>query len=416
MSEYEITGGNKLYGEYKLQRAKNSVLTLICASVLTRGETLILDCPKIEDVVTLVKIMRRIGAEAEWTDEGLYLDTKNVYSTSIPDKLSCMLRASLFLVGPLLARFRTASLLNPGGCTIGSRPVDIHIEGLERLGAVVGNDDGRLDFYAGKLTGNRVRLRYPSVGATENIMMCATLAEGQTIIENCAQEPEIKDLQDYLNLCGAKISGAGTGKIYVYGVERLNGGISYRPISDRIECGSIMLAALAAGGEVLIDGANAGNICILKEKLQNNACKIDIYYDKIYMYTEGRPKGFGSVVTAPFPQFATDLHPQLAACASVADGKTRITETVFDSRFKYVDQLKKFGADLSVNGNTVTITGGRIHRAETTATDLRGGMALVIAALAAEGRSIVKDVFHIERGYERLEQRLSALGAKINKR
>ena len=244
-------------------------------------------------------------------------------------------------------------------------------------------------------------------------MTCAVLASGETVLENCAREPEIKDLQDYLNLCGAKITGAGTGKITVFGVEKLHGGVSFRPIADRIEAGSIMLAALAVGGEIVLSGINVENILNLTEKICDNACKISIYNDKIYLKITGRPKGFGQVVTAPYPGFPTDLHPQLAACAAVADGKTVITETVFDSRFKYADQLARFGADIKAEAGSVKIVGKKLYGATATATDLRGGMALVIAAMSAEGRSIIRDVSHIERGYENLPEKLSALGADV---
>ena len=413
MAEYEIIGGKKLCGEYTLQRAKNSALAIMCASVMCRGETYIEKCPNISDVFTLSKILKRLGAVTETDSGGLYIDARNVYLTTIPEKLSEKLRASLFLVGPLIARFKSASFFSPGGCSIGTRPIDIHIDGLKALGAKVGHRENRLDFFAPKLTGGRIRLKYPSVGATENLMSCAVLAAGETVIENCAREPEIKDLQDYLNLCGAKIFGAGTGKITVCGVEKLHGGVSFEPIADRIEAGSLILAALAVGGEMTISGLKAENILNLTEKICDNACKISIYNDKIYIKIDGRPKGFGHVVTAPYPGFPTDLHPQLAACAATADGRTSITETVFDSRFKYVDRLIRFGADMRVEKDRVEITGKKLHGAQATATDLRGGMALVIAAMAAEGRSIIKDVSHIERGYERLPEKLSALGADV---
>lgn len=263
MAEYKISGGRRLYGEYTVQRAKNSALTIICASVLTGGETLIVDCPKIDDVNNLIKIMRRIGAVAEWTTDGLYLNTKNVYCTEIPPKLSGELRASLFLVGPLLARFKTVCFSGPGGCSRGTRPIDIHLDGLRALGADVGVSDGRINFFATGLRGRNIKLKYPSVGATENVVMCAAFADGQTVIENCAKEPEIVDLQTYLNLCGAKIAGAGTSKICVTGVKKLEGGKAFRPIADRIEAGSALLTVLSCGGEVALLGADPENICVL---------------------------------------------------------------------------------------------------------------------------------------------------------
>lgn len=413
MSKYEITGGNALYGEYAVQRAKNSALTIMSASILTRGEVTIKNCPKIADVITLSKIMRKLGAIVEWDGDDLNLDVKNIYTTRVNEKLSEQLRASLFLVGPLLARFKTVSFARPGGCAIGSRPIDIHIDGFKRLGAVMGGDDERINFFATRLSGARIRLKYPSVGATENIMSCAALADGETVIENCAREPEVVDLQNFLNACGARIVGAGSGVIRVYGVEKLVGGVTYEPIFDRIECGSLLLTVLSTGGKVTLKGVNAQIISNLLEKISNNTCKVTVYNDRIYINSSSRPCGFGNVVTAPYPLFPTDLHPQLIACACSGEGKTVLTETVFDSRFAYVDQLKKFGANVRVDGSDVSVEGGRLSGAEVFATDLRGGMALVIGALSANGRSVVHGVEHIERGYSNLHKKLGALGAQI---
>ena len=416
MSKYEITGGRKLYGEYHVQRAKNSVLALVCAATLVKGQVLLRECPHLADVENLVKIIRKTGARAEWQKEGLLIDASGVYLTVLPEKLCKELRASLFLVGPLLARFKTVSYSSPGGCSIGTRPIDIHLDALKALGANIAIRDGWFNFFAPKPVGANVKLKYPSVGATENAIMFATLAEGVTVIENCAKEPEIVDLQNFLNACGARIVGAGTSIIKIDGVKKLVGGVEFMPMFDRIEAGSVLLTVLSTGGKVAVKGAIAENIYALVQKISNNACKLDISDDRIYIEASGEATSFGEVVTAPYPNFATDLHPQLAACAAAAAGRTEIIETVFDKRFDYCNALRRFGADVAVYGNRAVINGKRLFGANAAATDLRGGMALVIAALKAEGRSYISDVHVIERGYERLHEKLALLGAEIKKK
>ncbi len=413
MSKFEISGGRKLYGEYVLQKAKNSVLTLMCASILTRDEVLIKDCPKISDVETMAKILKKIGAKVEWRDNGLYINTKYIFSTKLPERLTGEVRASFFLIGALLSRFKTASIGQPGGCSIGTRPIDIHLDGLRALGCEISCNENRMNFYAKELRGANIRLKYPSVGATENLMMASVFANGITVIENVAKEPEIKDLQDFLNLCGAKIVGAGSSVIKVEGVSFLTGGIEFTPIADRIECGSILLTVLSTGGEVNIVGGKAENVCNLLEKINNNTCKIYTSNDNIYIKAEKQHIGYGKVITAPYPLFATDLHPQLIASAISADGRTELYETVFDSRFSYAEELKKFGANIEIKDNRIIVLGTKIHPAKVYAKDLRGGMAQVIAGLTAEGISQVLDIHHIERGYENLQKKLTLLGAKI---
>lgn len=413
MAKYLIGGGKRLVGEVRVQRAKNSALTLIAASVLIRGAVKIVGCPRINDVFVMVRILERIGARCEFLSDALIIDCSHIYTTKLPDKLTGEVRASFFITGALLSRFKTASLIRPGGCNIGARPIDIHLEGLKALGANCGESDCRLNFYAEKLCGVNFRLKYPSVGATENLMMAATLAEGVTVLENCAREPEIKDLQDFLNMCGAKITGAGTRKITICGVKSLHGGIEFIPIADRIEAGTYLLAALACGGEVSIKGVKSENISPLIEKIKNNTCKLYLDSDNIYITAVGTPIGFGNVVTAPYPLFPTDLQPQLTAVAASANGRTVVTETVFDSRFRYVDELIKMGADVAVAGDTAVINGKRLFGAEVAATDLRGGAALTIAALAAEGRTTLSGIEHLERGYEGFFEKLKNFGADI---
>ena len=415
MSKYLITGGNRLYGKVKVQRAKNSVLTLIAASILVKGEVKIIDCPKINDVFTMVKILKRIGATASFDNSDLCIDCTNIYSSKLPDRHSGEVRASFFTVGALLSRFKTGSVMRPGGCNIGARPIDIHIEGLLALGASYGEENCRLDFYAPALKGKAFRLRYPSVGATENLIMAATLSEGVTVLENCAREPEIEDLQNFLNACGAKISGAGTPRVTIVGVKDLHGGVEFLPIADRIEAGTFLLAALNCGGEIELNNIYHKNILSLIQKFHNNTCKIHIKNDNIIIMGIGRTMPFGRVVTAPYPNFPTDLQPQLTAVAASAEGKTVVTETVFDDRFGFTDELKRMGADITVNGNTAVIFGRPLHGAEVFAKDLRGGAALTLAGLKAEGETLLHGVEHLERGYEDFVGKLVSLGANIKR-
>ena len=412
---YLITGGKRLYGEVRVQRAKNSVLTLMAASLMIKGKVKIRGCPVISDVITMEKIIKRIGGQTRFTKDGLELDCRNVFTTTLPEKLTGEVRASFFTVGALLTRFKTVTLCRPGGCDIGTRPIDIHLEGLAALGASFSESNGRLGIYANKLKGVNFRLRYPSVGATENLIMAATLADGVTVLDNCAREPEIKDLQAFLNSCGAKISGAGTSKIKIVGVEKLCADVEFTPIADRIEAGTFLLCALSCGGEVQVKGVNYENILPLIEKIKNNTCKIYIENDNINIKSIGRPVSFGSVVTAPYPLFPTDLQPQLSAVACAAQGKTVITETVFDNRFGYAEELCKMGAKMTVAGNVAVIEGTCLFGADVTAKDLRGGAALTIAGLSALGESKLSGVEHLERGYEDLFGKLLSLGASIKR-
>ncbi len=416
MADYVINGGKRLEGEINVQKAKNSVLALISASILLSGETLIKDCPRISDVFIMLKILRRIGAKTYFCGTDLYIDTKDIFSTRLPEKLSSEVRASLFLVGPLLARFRQATIYRAGGCNIGERPIDIHLDGLKRLGADVEEGENKLKFHAKRVVGAEIKLKYPSVGATENLMMASIFCDGVTILKNCAKEPEICDLQDFLNLAGAKIKGAGTSTIKIEGVKSLSSGVCFKPMFDRIEAGTFLLSALSCGGEINLKGVKSKNVFALLQKIQNNACKIYINNDNIYIKANNRHKGFGNVVTAPYPRFPTDLQPQITACACVGEGRTFITETVFDCRFSYAKELKKMGANIKIGDCRLEIQGGFLFGAEVEAKDLRGGAALVIAGLSAQGKTIVSNVEHIERGYQDFLEKLSSLGADIKRR
>lgn len=413
MRELIIDGGRKLSGEIKISRAKNSVLALMAASLMIRGEVFINECPAIGDVIVMAEILRSLGAKVVFYSDGAYINASDVFSTNLKKNLTQKIRASFFTVGALVSRFKVARVPLPGGCKIGSRPVDIHLEALKAIGIASFETDEALNFFAQNLTGGNVVLRYPSVGATENVMMAATLADGITVIRNAAREPEVVDLQRFLRQAGANISGAGTDVIRIDGVKKLNGGFAFTPIEDRIETGTYLLATLSAGGEALLKGASLGNILPLIEKIRYNTCQLIQKNDNIYIQTLSARAGYGKIITAPYPGFPTDLHPQLIAAACSAQGKTTLTEAVFENRTAYVGELKKTGADVRTNGRDVCVIGKHIFGAEMTAEDLRGGAALIVAALGAEGRSVVKGMEHVERGYLDIEKKLAALGARV---
>lgn len=415
--KYYVNGGNKLVGEITTQSAKNSVVALICATILTCGDVYIKKCPMIYDVLSLTRILRKMGAKVNFDNDCLYINTDNMTSACLPDKQTKNLRASLFMTGALLSRFGNASLCKPGGCVIGERPIDIHIDALKKLGAKFSEENGKYYFSCDKLKGTSIRLKYPSVGATENVMMAAVLASGVTVIENCAREPEIVDLQNFLNLMGAKIIGAGTRFMRIEGVKKLHG-IEYTPIPDRIETGTFLLAVACCGGELEIKGTSTQNIYSLIEKLSNNACKIQANNDNIYIRVNNRVSGFGEIITSPYPGFPTDLQPILVSCASATQlgSRTSVKETVFEDRFKYVEGLRQMGANVQICGDRLVVVGSNLHGAKVFAPDLRGGAGLCIAGLVAEGTSEICNVKVIERGYENFVKKLSSIGAKIERK
>lgn len=416
MEKFIICGGNKLYGKVNIQSAKNSVLPLISASIIANGKTRIKNCPKIKDVFVMCDILRAIGGKAEFDGEDLTIDTRNVNNWRLPSDLTGQIRSSLFLVGALIHRFGYVSIKMPGGCKIGARPIDIHIDALKSFGIGVKEDD-EIIFTAKSLKNATVFLRFPSVGATENAVMVAVGRDGVSKIKNCAKEPEIVDLQNYLNAVGCKVSGAGTSEITVEGVKTIKcDEIEFLPTKDRIEVGTFILATACTGGEIQLDEEDIQISYPLMKIFEDNTCKITYISDKIYNIAFNQPlKGFGRVITGPYPDFPTDLQPQLTACACSANGLTAVVEKVFPERFSYAEELKILGADLSVHGNSCLIQGGCLHGGKVIAGDLRGGAALVIGALIAEGQTEVKGVGHIDRGYFKLEDKLSLLGAKIKR-
>ena len=415
MDKFIIDGGNRIYGSVRIDRAKNSLLPIICAAAAVDGRCFIEDFPTYGDTETMLEIITALGGAAVKENGGVAIDASGIKTGIFPGELFGRIRASVFMLGGVLARLGYAETVLPGGCRIGDRPVDIHLSALEKMGAAIKEEGGRLICRCDGLKGAKIYLRYPSVGATENVMIAASIASGVTEINNAAREPEIKDLADFLISCGAKIYGAGEKTIVIEGVKRLKG-TSYRPIADRIEGGTFYLAAVILGGEAEICGVSAQNISAIISKTENSACKIYSFNDKIYLKCKGANKNPGLIRTGPYPQFPTDLQAQTAAYMSAAQGVGLLEDTVFPSRFGYVPELKKLGAKITVNGSRARIEGTEdLYGAEVAAEDLRGGAGLTLACLKARGRSVLRGVEHIDRGYDKFEKKLSALGLKIER-
>lgn len=416
MERFVINGGKKLYGKVKIRSAKNSVLPLIAASMMNDGVTYIRNCPKIRDVLTMTEIFGRLGGTYYFDDDTLVLNAKNLRSFVLPENLTGEIRASVFMTGALISRFGMAEIIKPGGCNIGMRPIDIHINALKSLNIAV-TESEKITFDGTKASSGSIMLRYPSVGATENAVMAAVRLKGTTVIYNCAKEPEISDLQNYLNMLGANVRGAGSGTITIEGVEKLkNNEIVFTPCRDRIEVGTYLLCGVCAGGEIEFDGLKIEESLCLFKIIGRNACKIYRKDDKIHnvIFYKGA-EGFGKINAEPYPGFPTDLQPQITAAACFMKGLTVVEDKVFRSRFSYAEELKKMGADLRVLENVCIVSGGKLHGATVSANDLRGGAALSAAALGADGKTTVLNVFHIDRGYENFDGNLKNLGADITR-
>ncbi len=415
MDRYIIDGGEKLYGIVEIQSAKNTVLPLLAASVLTDEPVKIRGVPPITDVENMLRILSEVGCKIKRQKEYTVIDGSNAASHEIPTRLTKELRSSVFMLGSVLTRFHRAKISYPGGCDIGLRPIDLHLSGLKRLGVEIIEKDGFIHCEAKRLVGAEILLDFPSVGATENILLAAVKAEGITVLRNAAKEPEIVDLQNFLNAMGGKVRGAGGSTIVVEGVKRLHG-VEYTPIGDRIEAGTYLIGAAACGGEIETRGVPPENITALLHKLRENGCKIHIKNDRIVLRSSGRLQAVDLVETSPFPGFPTDLQAQYAALSATAKGATLVVENLFETRYRYASELKRMGADITVRDRTALIRGvEKLHGAYVTAGDLRGGAALVLAALCAEGQSTVANLSHVDRGYADFEGKLRKLGAKIRR-
>jgi UDP-N-acetylglucosamine 1-carboxyvinyltransferase len=408
-----IEGGHRLTGTLRVHGAKNAALPILAASVMAHGESIIEDVPDLQDIRVMVQILKELGADVTMENRAIRVRATGLTSTEVPESLMRQMRSSIFLMGPILARYGQVRVSTPGGCTIGSRPIDLHLKGLEALGATIVEKHGFIDCTATSLRGANLYLDLPSVGATENLIMAAVLAEGTTVISNAAREPEILDLCNYLNKMGAKIYGAGEATVVVHGVDRLEGSC-HQIIPDRIVTGTMMLATAITQGEVLLTNTVPGDLGVVISKLREAGVFVATDGDQIKLRAEGRPKSIDRIQTAYHPGFPTDLQSPFMALMTLAEGTSVITESIFEGRFKHVSELRRMGAKIKVDLRTAFIEGvPELTGAAVEATDLRAGAALVIAGLAANGMTYVENVHHIDRGYERIEELFTSLGAKI---
>lgn len=416
MEKLIIHGGHELHGRVKISGAKNAVLPIIAATLLAQDKPCVLDeVPYLNDVCTIAEVLRQLGAKVDFNRQQhtLFVDSTVLKTVDAPYDLVRKMRASFVIMGPLLARYGKAKISMPGGCAIGTRPIDLHLKGFEALGAEIEIGHGFISATAPNgLKGTSIYLDFPSVGATENIIMAACMAEGQTILENAAQEPEIIDLANFLNIMGAKIRGAGTNVIKITGVPKLIGH-NYTIIPDRIEAGTYMVAVAMTGGDIYIENAISEHLKPVIAKLNEAGVKIEEDIDGIRVSCNKRPKAI-DIKTLPYPGFPTDMQAQFMAMLTIADGTGLVTETVFENRFMHVDELKRMGACIKVDGRTSIVEGvPSLNGCQVKATDLRAGAAMVLAGLVANGETEVSYIHHIDRGYDNLVEKLCGLGADI---
>ena len=402
-----------LRGNVRISGAKNSALPILAASLLGTEDIILEDVPKLKDVEVISEVLSSLGAKVEFLDKGIIkINSKDISNYETPYELMSKMRASFLVMGPLLTRLGKTKTSLPGGCAIGTRPIDLHLKGFRALGAEIDVDHGNIGAYADKLVGDRIYLDFPSVGATENIMMAAVMAEGETIIDNAAMEPEIVDLANFLNKLGADIKGAGTSSIRIKGVKEL-GGATHSVIPDRIEAGTFMVAAAITKGDILVENVITSHIKPVIAKLREAGCQVYENGDKVRVIGADEIKSV-DIKTLPYPGFPTDMQAQFMSLMSISKGTSVIIETVFENRFMHVDELKRMGADIKIDGRSAIIQGvDNLMSAPVKATDLRAGAALVLAGLVSDGVTEIGDIYHIDRGYDNIEEKLTKLGAKI---
>ncbi len=416
MNKLMINGGVKLEGEIRISGAKNAVLPILAATLLADGPATIENVPHLHDVTTTVELLGCMGVMVSIDEKlSVEVDSSTIKNYTAPYHLVKTMRSSILVLGPLLARFGEAEVSLPGGCAIGSRPVDLHIKGLQDMGAEIDVSNGYIHAKAKRLKGARLVLDIVTVTGTENLMMAAALADGTTILENAAREPEVVDLANFINAMGGKVSGAGTDTIEIEGVEKLHG-TRYRVLPDRIETGTYLVAAAITGGSIKVKDTAPHLLDAVIEKLREAGAKIEVGEDWISLDMEGRRPKAVNIRTAPYPAFPTDMQAQFAALNTIAEGTSTVVETIFENRFMHVQELKRMGADIEIEGNTAIIRGtDKLTSAPVMATDLRASASLIIAGLVASGETEVQRIYHIDRGYENIEEKLSLLGAKIRR-
>lgn len=412
MSRFIIQGGKKLEGEIEISGSKNAALPIIAATVLNAGTTTLYNVPDIQDVNTMFEILKKIGATIKRKNNKIIINTSKIHTYEIPDDLMRQMRSSVILAGALLGKYHKARFSCPGGCDIGSRPIDLHLKGFEKLGVNIKEEYGEIYCDAEKIIGTQIHLDFPSVGATENIILASCLGEGTTVITNAAREPEIEDMIKYLNKMGTKINGAGTDKVEIVGVRKLSE-VSYNIMPDRIETGTYLVAGAITNGNIKLLNVNSKHIEPILNKLDEVNCKLNISNNEIEIIAPKRVKAV-DIKTMPYPGFPTDMQSIFGALLITAKGTSVITENIFESRYKYAQELIRMGAKINVEGRTAIIKGTKkIQGANVVATDLRGGASLVIAGLYAKGVTQVDNVHYILRGYEKIDEKLKKLGAKI---
>ncbi len=417
MSSFIIEGTNELCGEVEISGSKNSALPILASTVLDGREYIIKNIPDIRDVRMMLDILKKLGCAVDYDCGVVRINTTNLNSYVVPELLVKEIRSSIILMGAMLGRMGKVEICYPGGCEIGLRPIDLHLKGLKKLGISINEKNGMLDCNANNMKGCDIHLDYPSVGATENIILAAVKCKGFTTIQNAAKEPEIVDLQNFLNLCGYRVNGAGTSTITIIG-KKINDktSLDYKIISDRIEAGTFLAVAAMAKSDLLIKNADRKHFNSVTSILEDAGCNLIEDNNELRIKCSRRIKAAEIIRTQPYPGFPTDMQAQIMAAFSIADGTTIIKETVFENRFKHVPELIKMGADIKIIGKAAVINGTeKLYGADVDAKDLRGGAGLVIAALAAEGKTKINNVYHIDRGYENFINKLCKLGVKIEK-
>ncbi|HJV73391.1 MAG TPA: UDP-N-acetylglucosamine 1-carboxyvinyltransferase [Noviherbaspirillum sp.] len=414
MDKLLITGGNRLSGEINISGAKNAALPILCAGLLTSDDVHLSNVPHLQDVNTMLKLLRQMGLRVEQDGDCMTLNGGAIEKCEAPYEMVKTMRASILVLGPLLARFGEAKVSLPGGCAIGSRPVDQHIKGLQAMGAEIAIEAGYIHARAKRLKGARIVTDMITVTGTENLLMAATLADGETVLENAAREPEVTDLANLLVAMGAKIDGIGTDRLVIQGVEKLHGA-SHAVIADRIETGTFLCAVAAAGGDVTLKNTRSDILDVALDKLREAGAILTTGPDWIRVQMASRPKAV-SFRTIEYPGFPTDMQAQFMALNCIADGSSRVTETIFENRFMHVQELNRLGAAIDIDGHTAIVQGvEKLVGAPVMATDLRASASLVIAALAAQGQTLIDRIYHLDRGYDRMEVKLSAVGAQIER-
>ena len=412
MDKLQIVGGKRLQGDIAISGAKNAALPILCAGLLTAGDLHLSNVPRLHDVRTMLKLLETTGLKIDLDDENVTMNGSAINNLVAPYELVKTMRASILVLGPLLARFGEAKVSLPGGCAIGSRPVDQHIQGLRAMGAEITIEGGYIHAKATKLKGARIRTDMITVTGTENLLMAATLADGETVLENAAREPEVTDLANLLVAMGAKIEGIGTDRLVIQGVPELHGA-SHAVISDRIEAATFLCAVAATGGDIQLTNTRTDIFDVALDKLREIGLQLTVGTDTIRARMDGRPQPV-SFRTTEYPGFPTDMQAQFMAVNTIAGGSSRVTETIFENRFMHVQEMNRLGAQITTDGNTAFIDGvTRLIGAPVMATDLRASASLVIAGMAAEGTTLIDRIYHLDRGYDRMEVKLSAVGADI---